>query len=341
MARILILGSFKHAPSDPDRERCRQAAQKIGAALARWGHTLIVGSGEPSNAEYWVLKGAEAEAKPRQKKLSAIAFSPRDRGVASEAEPDDPNARLNWPSVKFIERIHPNTNWSVGGPVVLMHTDLVLHIGGGDYARDVALIAAEVKKPVYAVDKLGGSSEKIFELQRAKYEALGLPQSSIIQEPDKEDFGDAVARGIAGLLRSQSGRMRYKLLAYSFLGAALVFLAQYALVHISLKELKAVASVLAGTCAGILGAYVLRTVVLHDGGDEPMINRLAVALFLGTVGGLLFVDAAGIYQQTLDQLDGNALAHLLGAAFLAGIAIGFFHDRSLETVLDALKARLA
>lgn len=196
---VAIVGSARHEIMGESEPRARQAAQLIGAELARCGCSIAVYGSNVEYIEYDVVKGylTSTEKKPR----SIICIYPSKTKI--EFEGMEANSKC------FV--FHTSLDWEVSFYRSLFKMDGILLFGG----RQSALIAGQVSLsrdlPIVAVGSFEGAAQTIWREHLSK-------KPGNISEEDLQIMGrwdDTSPAGIVGSLMSQYKKNDEKLKAES------------------------------------------------------------------------------------------------------------------------------
>ena len=96
-----------------------------------------------------------------KKKCSVIPFAPATEPESKLSLPNYKDKNKDWPHLKFDSPLEAKGDWSVAGALSLMSSDAMLLIGGREFAKQLGLLALGLKKPVYFLPEVGGSSAEL------------------------------------------------------------------------------------------------------------------------------------------------------------------------------------
>ena len=145
--RILIVG----ATTNPPPENFQIACRDIGAALAKGGHTIIIGSDAPQTADRYVAEGANSIGG----KHDVIVYRP------PEQEPPFDREKALFPNLDFQYKFRPGP-WAVAHTAGIREADAAIIIGGAHSTELVGHIAPILGKPVLALPMFGGAAQSIW-----------------------------------------------------------------------------------------------------------------------------------------------------------------------------------
>jgi hypothetical protein len=155
--RILIVGSSTETnPPANFQTACRD----IGAALARGGHTIIIGSDGPQTADRYVAEGANSVGG----KHDVIVYRPPEQEPLHDpGESDVPfaNEIALFPNLNFQYKFRPGS-WAVAHTAGIREADAAIIIGGKRSSELVGQIAPILGKPVLALPMFGGAGQSIW-----------------------------------------------------------------------------------------------------------------------------------------------------------------------------------
>jgi hypothetical protein len=158
--QVLIVGSADpdrtdYDPKLTDSAGARQAAEQIGAELARRGCRIVVYSASPTVIESDVVRGFVSALKRGAKNMIEVRYpyNVPDSFSFPEAE--------NQPQV-FLSMPDRNTDWEASFFASLRGADGVLIIGGGPSSQAIGYAALAYDVPVMSVAYFGGAAEKVW-----------------------------------------------------------------------------------------------------------------------------------------------------------------------------------
>lgn len=161
--KILVVGSTAY-PGPKKRKDFEEACQQLGAALAKAGHTIIVGSDKKSTADLHVVLGA-ASVDGRHK---VVVIRPKKGATPYEAED------TNYKNINFTFR-RSKGSWAVGRIHQILDADAVIMVGGGRGTAQVGYTAPALERPVLAIAVFGGAARAAWEeYLELDYERLGF-----------------------------------------------------------------------------------------------------------------------------------------------------------------------
>ncbi len=209
--RILVAGSSdRRHPGENLKEpdRFREMCEKLGAALAKRGHELLLLSDSDRHADPSVLKGyAKAAGGPSLSQPLQVLVS-----YGSESDPEN-RSKLKFPN----DRQHQNvlvTDVDIAGEYpfnrvsALQRVDAMIVVGGEAGTKQLVEIAEALALPVVPVAAFGGVAEIALDRRRILFEqSVGSSVDCLTRY-----FGDVTDRradeivGIAEALLRQHSR---------------------------------------------------------------------------------------------------------------------------------------
>ncbi|WP_437634665.1 hypothetical protein [Sorangium sp. So ce854] len=147
--------------SEADQRRFEDACQQMGKLFVKRGHTLIVGTDDPLDADYHFVRGAnEVPGK------HAVIVSRPDGDRRPTPYEGDRRTKLKNIDFRYTRR---KGEWTVALVHALAEADVLLVIGGRDAVMATGYSAEALKKPVLAIPSFDGSAQKIWEEVRKYY----------------------------------------------------------------------------------------------------------------------------------------------------------------------------
>ena len=344
MLKVLVVGS-RVETLDSDPQRFQNACRKIGEALAKRGHAIVAGSSDTEAPEYWAMDGANEHCGKARIKGNVVPFSPRDASTPLSPEADDAASTARWPHLNFNDPLRPKGDWSVGGAVSLMNSDAIILVGGRKFTKDMGYLAIELERPIYAVAKVGGASQDIWDLCSAIHKSLGMPQAQREPDPADPNFGESVAGAIEFLCANAAARrsMDWKDLVRQLGWLALILFACFLFLRYVFHDLGGnKAQVILTTSAGAALGSLLSLVTLPfrstagTTAHPEFIRQLSVAVAIGFVYGMFALEIADFYSANITTLQPDKLEKLVQGMALVGIAVGALWDQALKRVWGML-----
>lgn len=150
--KILVVGSTEFDGSGKYKEDFALACKQLGAALAKAGHTIFVGSDEESMADRHVVLGANS-VEGRHK---VVVYRPTKGATPFEAE------RAKLKNIDFSFRRSKGA-LAAGRIYQIRDTDAVIMVGGGRGTAHVGYTAPALERPVLAIGAFGGAAKDAWE----------------------------------------------------------------------------------------------------------------------------------------------------------------------------------
>jgi len=194
--KVLVVGSRRHLDAGQAAERAAfaEACRDMGRAFAERGHTLVVGTDDQDDADYWFVEGASAVEGAR-----VIVYRPEADQRATPFLARDGT----FDRVRFTYRPPRRGEWTSVQLQALSEADVLVLVGGRRTAEATGYSAAAVKKPVLAVPSFGGAARTVWpELQRY-YRAGGISEDdeAALGMPWRRDSATVVVNGAQALAR--------------------------------------------------------------------------------------------------------------------------------------------
>ena len=273
---IAIVGSVASTRSDYDpplrnAEVAREAAEQLGAELARAGNRIIVYSGDPRFIEGDIVRGYVASGRAQPDSIQ-IRY-PQILGAGQF--PSFPEQSTH--ETLFDVRADRHTNWEISFYMSLKDATGIVLIGGARSALVTGLVAQSYRIPLVPVATFGGSAQTVWAL--ASGPSLTEAERNLMGRPRwAADSAEKLVRALA----DQAERLRAERAE------------QIRSERLAANALRQRAFVAAGL---VLAAVILTTVGLFAPTLNPVLFGL---LFLGTP---LFAGASGGVVRTI--LDSN------------------------------------
>ena len=168
---IAIVGSVDESrgfePPLRNPTQARQAAEAVGAALAKKGNRILVYTAAAGFLETFVVRGYVASGKAKPKSIVA-RFPMGDETQFAEYAAND---------ALFDPQRDRNKDWETSYYRSLRDVDGVVLIGGGRSTLITGLIAMTLRIPVVAAQAYGGKAEEVWKVLDAN---LDLPTAAAI-----------------------------------------------------------------------------------------------------------------------------------------------------------------
>ena len=193
--KIIIVGSITTNSSQAD---FKAACRDIGAALAKAGHTIIIGSDGPKTADRYVAEGANSAGG----KHDVIVYrppEPKSRHDPGKSDVPFANEIASFPNLNFQYKIRPGP-WAVAHTAGIREADAAIIIGGRRSTELVGHIAPILEKPVLALPMFGGAAENIWTSLEPSYGFSDRQKQKLLVRSQKT-FGSTVEGLIRDLTR--------------------------------------------------------------------------------------------------------------------------------------------
>lgn len=222
--KIEIVGSTRDLKGDKIDQKFRVACRAIGAALAKRGHTIVVGiphwkSPMKDAATAYVIQGANEVVDPQGKKHTVMFYGPwtAEPPDATPGVVDTVDEFKALPNINLVQRPISNSSMNFGANLIpnLNEVDAVILIGGSTGTASIGFAAAALGIPLLTVNSLGGTADAMFQdflgkklyLQQEKYKQIDISvlnaswttEDELQAEPAKKEQQDKKAEAIIAL----------------------------------------------------------------------------------------------------------------------------------------------
>jgi hypothetical protein len=160
--KVLIVGSTHFADSSGVRPQFEQACRDVGAALAKAGYTIVVGTSDPTTADRFIVEGA---ATVEGKHLVRVIRP--DAGVT----PFSAQPLLHQERIQF-RFVRCRGTWTVSRVHQILAADVVILIGGGPGTAQAGYSAPLLGVPVLALPAFGGAAREVWDYLSKDYERV-------------------------------------------------------------------------------------------------------------------------------------------------------------------------
>jgi len=161
--KILIVGSTHDAIVAAKRDEFVAGCRQIGAALARAGMDIVIGSDSENAADRYVFEGV-ASVKGHHR----VWILRPEQGETTFVEKA---ASFSGDIEIFQKRLRGQ--WSAGRVPQILAADAVLLIGGAGGTLTAGYVAPALERPVLAIASFGGAAAKIWPEFEPYYNQLG------------------------------------------------------------------------------------------------------------------------------------------------------------------------
>jgi len=191
--KILIVGSTHTAAVAAKREEFIAACRQIGAALARAGMDIVIGSDSESAADRYVFEGV-ASVKGHHRVWVL-------RPEHGEMPFLDKAALLSNDIEIFPKRL--KGRWSAGRVPQILAADAVLLIGGAGGTLTAGFVAPALERPVLAIASFGGAAAQLWPELEPYYSQLGELRNSVdrLREQWNPAYADLTANVLKELIK--------------------------------------------------------------------------------------------------------------------------------------------
>lgn len=327
--KVLIIGSFRH---DREAEPAFTAAcQQIGAALARAGADLVVGSMVENTADYWVLKGAESVKGARK----VLMFRPETGPPVAWTPDPGAQGRLE---ISYQRLTGP---WAGGRVSQILAADAVLLIGGAGGTAQVGQSAIALQKPVLAVASFKGAALDIWPQLQPFYDRLGRNKGRIgsLREGWAPESPMIICEALKALIGGRIFRRTnlisditpFVLTLSLFAGWTWLFTAAPQPWPVALLSLLALSAFLGTALRRSMRAIVEPAAIASR---REVMAELCAGLILAFGLGLLYLSGSLTFAGTANSIvkpeDFQRIAVVMG---LLGLAGGWLIERIADTLL--------
>jgi hypothetical protein len=201
--KVLIVGSTLDPQVAAKREDFMTACRELGAALARAGIDIVVGSDSDNAADRYVMEGmATVEGRHR-----VWILRPESRETPSA----DWLAAIGGRIEIFQRRVRGT--WSAGRVPQILAADAVLLIGGAGGTLASGYVAPALERPVLAVASFGGAAAKLWPDLEPYYNRLGELSHRVgdLREGWKPSNADLAVQVIKELIKRRTFRIQPRL----------------------------------------------------------------------------------------------------------------------------------
>lgn len=201
--KVLIVGSKRHfKPGDPDAPRFEEACRQMGKRLTEKGHTLIIGTDDPLDADPFFVAGANDVSGKHAIVVSRPADDQRPTPYGGARSPKFNNIEFTF--------THPSNQWTASLVHALSQADVLLLIGGRTTAEVTGYSAGALKKPVLAIPAFGGAAQAVWNEVSRYYRDSGIKDHEIgaLRETWTNDTAEIAVRGAETLVKNPPFRRK-------------------------------------------------------------------------------------------------------------------------------------
>jgi hypothetical protein len=315
------------SPPMKDPVKAKNAAQELGAELARRGARLLVYGGEFLEAD--VVRGFVSGKPPTDR--SILMWYTKDKEPPPFAE------EATHPSL-FERRSERGADWEIAFYRSMTRADGVILIGGGNATAISGQVAIGTRMPILSLAEFGGAAAKVWETLSAGEDLPNRDEINLMARP----WGaDSAAACVNALFEQHKRRRSVEGAPRPILSvlAALLFLPALAILPWvwGLNVFDVWMLFIAPLLAGGAGAAIRPVVDRARGvtGTAPaVLATVVLGLVAGGIAGVLFVTA----QLTADpQLAGAAdLAQYARRSIPFAVGVGFIAGLTSDAVFAKL-----
>jgi hypothetical protein len=221
--KVLVVGSKRHMDAtaeqaEEDARRFEKACRQIGKRLAEKGHSLIVGTDDRLDADYFFVEGANEVAGKHQVVVSRPEEDARPTPYNAERETKFKNI-----SFRFTSR---KGEWTAALVHALSLADVLLLIGGRTAALATGYSAEALRKPVLAIPSFGGAAQAVWQEVRRYYRECGIKEheEGALREDWNADTAEIAVRSAESLVKNTPFRSKGNLVEIGMMIATLTLI---------------------------------------------------------------------------------------------------------------------
>jgi hypothetical protein len=196
--KVLVVGSKRHMDATAKQEvsRFEEACRLMGKRLAERGHTLIVGTDDRLDADYFFVEGMNAVAG----KHLVVVSRPED-DQRSTPYNTDRDTKFKNVDFQFTRR---KGEWTSALVHALSQADVLLIIGGRTTAKATSYSAEALKKPVLAIPSFHGAAQEVWEEVCRYYQSCGIKEHEVgvLREAWNTDTAEVAIRSAELLVKN-------------------------------------------------------------------------------------------------------------------------------------------
>jgi len=202
--KVLVAGSKRHmdATAEQDAYRFEEACRQMGKRFTEKGHTLIVGTDDRLDADYFFVEGANEVAGKHPVVVSRPEEDERPTPYNTERETKFTNIDF-----RFTRR---KGEWTAALVHALGQADVLLLIGGRTTAMATGYSAEALKKPVLAIPSFGGAAQAVWEEVSRYYRSCGIKEheEGVLREAWNTDTAEVAVRSAELLVKNTPFRSK-------------------------------------------------------------------------------------------------------------------------------------
>jgi hypothetical protein len=326
-------------------DKLKAAARALGSAIARHGHSVVIGSDSPNTVDLYIVEGMNS----RKGSHEVIVVRPES---ISANDPEAPRREYpfvdgkEFPNIKFRHKLRKSF-WGVAHFQAIAEADCLIVLGGGDGTSLAGLSASALRKPVVAIPAFGGAAEHVWPDVSQYYAAASIndDQKSALRlwQPESADIAVEVAEI---LTRRNPLREKSRLLLVGSLLALVLLLAIWFAMFLEvggpLKSwhvavMLGISALLGNGLRALLNLQRLSTERI-DGMRvaTELVSSLIVSLALVIfyfLGGIAYLGKPTL----LNDPDTSKLSNAALFVSLIGLASGFLLEKAVTALQQALE----
>jgi hypothetical protein len=196
--KVLVTGSKRHmdATAEQDAHRFEEACRQMGKRFVEHGHTLIVGTDDRLDADYFFVEGANEVAGKHLVDVSRPEEDERPTPYNAERETKFTNIDF-----RFTRR---KGEWTAALVHALGRADVLLLIGGRTTAMATGYSAEALQKPVLAIPSFGGAAQAVWQEVSRYYRSCGITEyeEGALREAWNTDTAEIAVRSAESLVKN-------------------------------------------------------------------------------------------------------------------------------------------
>jgi len=289
--QFLIVGSTNFpASTERLKEDFKDACREIGAALAKAGHILVLGSDRPHTADFYITEGANGVEGVRTK---VLIYGPDDGPTPFAGERD------KFANIEFsYHRI--NGPWTVGRVHQILAADAVILIGGALGVTQTGYSAPMLQRPVLAIPSFGGAAADVWRQLESDYKRVEgfTAKANNLRESWHRTHAEIVVKLVEDLVKRNPYKIRDIGSQLSLLLALLILLTAWVILFVYPLNSKSLTFFILLGLSALLGTGLRTTLRLNAYESSrisvrQLINEITIGLILA-FGLALFYLSGGL-----------------------------------------------
>lgn len=326
--RVFIVGSLRHLSNDETKDRMRSYCRALGAAFAKAGHTLILGSDKADTADFHVVEGIESLQDPARQKVvvyRAESSNPRPYQGRTFAHID----------MSVYDTFHTQ---QAAHSKSVVESDIVVLIGGGSKTLAAGYVAEALGKPYLAIPGFNGSAADFWPSFKAVHGQVGISDEEMLQVQHGGEAAVAVscAEKLYRSVGAQRPLSRSELVVLVLLVALALgwfFLATSEAPGLRQSSIVLMASILVGTVFGLAGDPG----ITYHSAIRVVAKSLGLAVFIF----VLYASALGLLTDELANSISSPPLRTLVTLSAAGLLAGWKPDKVVSDLQGLLSKMLS